>query len=282
MTRLLVLSMCLALGACERVVSIDLAEGPKQLVVEARLERVRGAVSGAQVVRLTTTDAYFSNTLAPPARGATVRITGDDGASVTLTESPTEAGVYRTESLIGVVGRRYTLQVVYAGETYAATEPLMGVPPIDSLYFAPRNSAGPSGKGVRATIDFTDVGGVRSYYLWDQFVNGTRLLVPDSAFRVRVAAADDGLDGRDVREFQPYDGIEVPTGADVLVRQMALSERVYRYYRALSDQASNDGSPFSVPLASVRSNIANLTNPGHRALGYFMATEVAEARARAP
>ena len=63
---------------------------------------------------------------------------------------------------------------------------------------------------------------------------------------------------------------------------MSLSETGYRYYRALSDQSTNDGSPFSVPLASVRSNIANITNPSHRPLGYFMATEVAEARARVP
>jgi Domain of unknown function (DUF4249) len=282
MKRMIHLALCLGLVGCERVVSIELAEGPKQLVVEARLERVRGAVSGAQVVRLSTTDSYFSNAAPPPARGATVRVLSDAGETVPFTESPTEAGVYRTESLTGVVGRRYTLQITYQGETYEATEPMMGVPPIDTVYFAPRNTAGPAAKGVRATIDFTDVAGVRNYYLWDQYVNGSRLIVPDSAFRVRVAAADDGLDGRDVREFQPYDGIEIPPGADVLIRQMALSETVYRYYRALSDQSSNDGSPFSVPLSSVRSNVANRTNASHRALGYFMATEVAEARARAP
>ena len=63
---------------------------------------------------------------------------------------------------------------------------------------------------------------------------------------------------------------------------MSLSEAGYRYYRALSDQSSNNGSPFSVPLGSVRSNIVNLTNSSHRALGYFMASEVAEASAKVP
>lgn len=284
MKRWMVVAMCLGLGACEEVVALDLPEGTTQLVVEARLERIQGAVSGSQRIRLTTTDAYFSNSEPPPARGATVRVIDDAGRSFTFTESPSAPGVYVTTSLDGNVGRRYTLQIDYRNERYEATETLLGVPPIDTIYFAPQNTASRSSStsGVRATIEFRETGGVRNYYLWDQYVDGERLVTSDSAFRFRVAGADDGFDGRVVREFQPYDGMEVPSGADVLVRQMSLSETGYRYYRALSDQTTNDGSPFSVPLASVRSNIANVTNPSHRPLGYFMATEVAEARARVP
>ena len=103
-----------------------------------------------------------------------------------------------------------------------------------------------------------------------------------SDFPVRVVGSDDGYDGRFVQQWQPYDGKELPSGAYVLMRQMSLSEAGYRYYRALSDQSSNNGSPFSVPLGSVRSNIVNLTNSSHRALGYFMASEVAEASAKVP
>lgn len=279
----MMVTLCLGLGACEQVVQLDLPEGAKQLVVEARLERVRGAVSGMQRIRLTTTDAYFSNSAPPPARGATVQVTDAAGRSFAFTESSAEPGVYVTTSLEGEVGGRYTLRIDYQGERYETTETLLGVPPIDTLYFAPQNTQSRGGaEGVRATIAFQETGGVRNYYLWDQYVNGVRLLAPDSSFRIRVAGADDGFDGRLVREFQPYDGMVVPSGADVLVRQMSLSETGYRYYRALSDQSTNDGSPFSVPLASVRSNIANITNPSHRPLGYFMATEVAEARARVP
>ena len=272
----------LATSACEKVVNITVPEGAKQLVVEGRLERVRGAVTGQQRIRLTTTDAYFSNTALPPARGASVRVVEEGGRVVSFGEVVNEPGVYATADLIAVVNRRYTLQIIYQNERYEATEVLRAVPPIDSLYFKDRiGQLGPQ-EGLRATIDFRDLAGTQNFYLWDQFVNGQRLTAADSTFRTRVVAPDDGLDGRPISQFQPYDGIPVSKGASVLVRQMSLSEPVYRFYRALSDQSSNDGSPFAVPLASVRGNVSNLTNAAHRPLGYFMATEVAEARAVAP
>jgi hypothetical protein len=218
----------------------------------------------------------------PPARGAAVRVTDDAGRVVAFVESATEPGTYTTSDLVGVIDRRYSLRIDYQGERYEATEPLNGVAPIDSLYFRDRTTQSGPKDGLRATIDFRDPPNTKNFYLWDQYVNGQRLVVPDSSFKTRVVAQDDGLDGRTVREFQPYDGIPVARGASVVVRQMALSEAVFRYFRALSDQSSNDGSPFAVPLASVRSNIANLTRADHRALGYFMATEVAEARSTVP
>lgn len=278
----MMLAGAMLLTGCEKVVSIDLNEGPKQLVIEARLERVRGAVSGAQTVRLTTTDSYFSNAAPPPARGATVRIVDDAGTITALTEDAAAPGVYRTTSLIGQIGTRYTLKVDYQGEHYEATETLLPIAPIDTLYFMDRKGQLGPKEGKRATIDFQEPGNVQNFYVWDQYVDGVRLLSPDSTIKFRVVGPDDGLDGRRIREFQPYDGVAIKSGSQVLIRQMALSEPMYLYYLALSNQAANDGSPFSVPLASVRSNIANTTNVRHRPLGYFMATEVAEARARAP
>jgi hypothetical protein len=274
--------MCLGLGACEKVVELDIPEGAKQLVVEARIERIRGVVSGTQRIRLTTTDAYFSDSPAPPASGAIVRVTDDAGRSFVFAESRSEPGLYGTESLRAEVGRRYSLQIDYQGERYEATDTLLGVAPIDTLYFAPQSIDFGSPEGVRATIDFQETGGVKNFYLWDQYVDGIRMITSYSEFPVRVVGSDDGRDGQFVQSWQPYDGKELPSGAFVLVRQISLSETSFRYYRALSDQSANNGSPFSVPLGSVRSNIANITNPSHRPLGYFMASEVAEARARVP
>ena len=42
------------------------------------------------------------------------------------------------------------------------------------------------------------------------------------------------------------------------------------------------GSPFAVPPASRRGNVANLTRPAEPALGYFLAVEVHERTARVP
>jgi hypothetical protein len=135
---------------------------------------------------------------------------------------------------------------------------------------------------MRATIDFTDPRGTKNFYLWDQYVDGVRLIAADSSFRYRVVGADDFLNGTEVTGFQPYDGIAVAPGQEVLVRQLGISEDAYRYYSALSEQTTNDGSPFGVPSASLRGNVTNLTSAAHFPLGYFIAGEVAEARARLP
>jgi hypothetical protein len=270
------------LAGCERVVNLTLPEGAKQLVVEARIERVQGNVNGRQLVRLTTTDAFFSNAAPPPARGAVVRVTDETGRVVLFAESSTEPGTYRTNDLAGEVGRRYTLTVDYQDEHYESRETLMPVTPIDSLYFMePKAGSGPRDQ-LRATIDFGDPAGEKNFYLWDQLVDGVRMIAADSSFRGRVVSSDELLDGYEIAEFQPYGAVGVKSGQLVMVRQIGLSEQSYRYYIALSEQTRNGGSPFDVPLTSVRGNVANLTNPSRYALGYFMAGEVAEKQGRVP
>lgn len=274
------LPLAAALGAsgCERVVGLEIPEGPRRLVVEGRLERVIGNVSGGQVILLSTTAPYFSATLPPAATGAVVTVSDSRGRVVPFLESA--PGRYTTQALEVVVGEAYTLSIRWNGDEYRASEVARPTVPIDSLYFAPPQPGRFSGTGgVRATIDLRDTRGVRNWYLWDQFVDGVRQLGPDSTFKYRIVAPDDAFDGLDIAGFQPYEGVQIPVGAEVLMRQVGLSEAMYRYYLALSDQVSADGSPFAVPPASVRGNVANVTDPSRFALGYFHAAEVSERRA---
>ena len=278
MSRLLLPTLVL-LAACERVVDVDVDEGPRRLVVEARLERVLGAVGSTQSIRLSTTGSYFSQSLPPAARGAVVRVTDDLGNVTPFAESSTP-GTYATTALTVQRGRTYTLRIDWEGQRFEGAERTMAVTPIDSLYFdAPKPGRFSGEDGVRATIDTRDPAGEKNFYLWDQFVDGRRLLGPDSSFKLRIIAPDDAVDGKPVLGFQPYEGIDIPVGSTVLVRQIGISEATYRYYFALSDQVSADGSIFAVPSASVRGNVANTTNPKQPALGYFYVSEVGEARA---
>ncbi len=57
---------------------------------------------------------------------------------------------------------------------------------------------------------------------------------------------------------------------------------LYRFYLTLNNVTLADGSPFSLPPASLRGNVANLTRPEEPALGYFLAAEVDERTARVP
>lgn len=277
--RLLLLLMCAALlSGCERVIDLNLPEGDRLLVVEARLERVLGNISGDQKITLSTTGSYFEPLSPNPARDAVVRVTDSDGVVTNFNES--SPGTYTTHALTVVRNRTYALSIDWNGQHYDATETTQAVPNIRRLYFADPKPGRYSGdEGVRATIDFQDRAGERNYYLWDQYVNGVRQLGPDSTVKLRITATDEGYDGLVISGFQPYEGIIIPAGAGVLLRQIALSEQMYRFYLALSDQVSQDGSPFSVPPSSLRGNVANRTDRARPALGYFYVSEVSEARA---
>ena len=272
------LPLVLVLAACERVVGLDVPEGPRRLVIEARLERVIVRVNGNQSITLTTTAPYFGDAPPPPATGATVRVADDAGAVVTFVESA--PGRYTTNQLIVRIGAEYLLTITFEGQNYESTEVAQTVAPIDSLYLeSPKPGRFSGTDGVRATIDLVDPPGLGNFYLWDQFIDGVRVLGPDSSFKYRMVAMDDAVDGLTITGFQPYEGIDIPVGSTVLMRQIGLSERLFRYYFAFSDQVSSDGSPFAVPAASVRGNVSNVTDPRRFPLGYFSVAEVAEATA---
>lgn len=284
-------ALLLTMG-CERVVDITVPTMPTRLVVNGRLELVRstatsGAPSGRQVVTLTTSAPYFASAGPPPARGAEVRVTDSRGVTTILRESVSAPGVYVTDSLVPVLHERYTLRIRWNNDTYEGSDSLLPVAPIDSFYFRERTGlfAPPDvarEPGPRATIDFRDPPGVENYYVWDQYVDGTRLVEADTAFRFRPMERDAFFNGAPVRGYQPYSGVVLRSGQTVRMRHMSLSAQGYRYYLALNNMALSDGSPFSMPPASLRGNVANLTRPAEPALGHFLTAEVDERTARVP
>jgi hypothetical protein len=280
--RILGLLFLIGAAGCERTVSLNAPEGVKRLVVEARLERVQGAVTGAQRIRLSTTDAYFSRTAPPPARGAIVRVVDDSARVFPFTEVAADPGAYATTGLVVVPGRKYTLRITYAGDEYTSTETVLPAVPIDSLYFTQRLSqVGPT-TGLRATISVTDPPTVKNYYLWDQFIDGRRLLGDDSSSYSRLTTDDDFFDGGTVSDLQPFAGIALKSGQLVMIRQVSISQQAQQYYEALTSQALNDGSPFGVAPANLRGNVINTTRPTSPALGYFIAAGVSELSRRVP
>ncbi len=287
-TRVPVLGAALLLVmGCERVVDITVPTMPTRLVVSGRLELVRGAPSGRQVITLSTTTPYFDAEGPLPAFGAEVQVTDSRGVTTMFREQPRAPGVYLTDSLVPALNRRYTLRVRWNNELYEASDSLLPVAPIDSFYFrertglfAPPDVAQES--GPRATIDFRDPPGVDNYYVWDQFVDGQQLVAADTAFRFRPMERDAFFNGALVRGYQPYSGIVLRSGQTVRLRHMSLSEQGYRFYLTLNNTSLGDGSPFSTPPASLRGNVANLTRPGEPALGYFLTAEVDERIGRVP
>lgn len=276
----LFLFAALSIAGCERIVDLQIPKAPRRLVVEARLERALDFTPTAQVIRLSTTADYFSGEQPPAATGASVRVTDDLNRVTTFTETSVP-GTYQAPASF-TVGRtrKYTLAINFEGQQYTATDSTRQVPRIASLFFDLPNGGRYAGTdGLRATISYTDTPNVRNFYLWEQYVNDVRQTGPDTTVRMRLIGNDALNDGLRIDGFQPYEGINIPMGATVLLRQIAISEQMYRYYFALNDQLGSDGSPFAVPPSSVRGNVQNNTNSALPALGYFSVCEVSERRA---
>jgi hypothetical protein len=273
----------LAMSGCTRVVDLDLEEGPKRLVVDARIELRPGDLTGRQVFRLSTTGPFGSFSAPPPGTGALVGVTDEDGGAWTFVETPGQAGEYAASGLIPAVGSRYRLTIDYRGDRYEASHRLMPVAPIDSLYFVYEEEGLAQGdSGFRAVIDYTDPEGLGNYYLWELVVEGELRIAADPGLRFRAISDDRFYDGGRVTGYQPYDEEVVDPGQSVAVRQIGLSESAFRYYFALFEQTTGSGGPFSVPPASVRGNVANLTAPDRYPLGFFLAAEVKERTAVVP
>lgn len=282
-SRFLGVALLATATGCTRVVDLTVDEGPVRLVVEGRIELIKGDTLGLQRIRLTTTDAFANPTAVPAATGATVVVTDDQGRVYPFAESSTRPGDYLARGLIARIGGRYTLAIRYDGDRYEGTDQVRSVSPIDSLYFVFKPKTIASGdSGFRARIDYADPPGKGNYYLWELFVGDTARLSRDPGNRFRVISEDRFYDGGRVIGYEPFDEEVLESDDRVLMRQVALSEASFRFYAALFEQSAGGGSPFSTPPASVRGNVANMDRPARYPLGYFVAAEVAERRGIVP
>ena len=269
-------------SACQRIVEIDIEERKPRLVVEGRIELIKEDPRGLQRIHLSTTDAFFSNRETPPATGGEVVVSDDQGGVFPFGE--TGPGLYEISDLVPTIGTEYTLRIEWQDDVYRSTARLMSVPSIDSLYFEfAEKSILTDSAGFRATIDFVDPSGIANYYLWEQLVGEENILSPDPGNVVNLIGKDEFYDGEVILGYQPNDEVVFDTGQHVMIRQIALSRDDFDYYFAMFEQnALGSGNPFSIPPASVRGNVENLTRPGEVALGYFEAAEVSVAEAVAP
>jgi hypothetical protein len=275
MLRGILILFSLALLGCQEVITVDLQEGPKRLVIEGQIEKIKGRESGYQKIVLSTTSDYFSNRETPRATGAKVLVSDNHGNEFIMNESPSEPGLYETSDLFARIGDTYTLHIDYAGDVYEGAETLRSVSPIDSIYqyYVEENLF--NEKGIRVRIDFTDPPTAGNYYFWEQFRDGETFITPDPGTRWTIVTSDDFFNGQKIYGREPNDQIIYEPGQVAKVRQHAISKNQYDFLFLLYDQATGEGL-YDSPPVPIRGNIQNLTNPDNYPLGYFGAGEVDE------
>lgn len=266
-----------ALSSCKDVIQIKLDKGDKLLVVDAFLDNSKGA----QTVRLTYTDDYFSNTSTPPVLGASVTL-NDLNNAATYTFTPDGNGNYvytaQVNDSMAQVGHNYQLTVSFNGTTYTALSKLNRTTTIDTIVFF-RKKAGPADtnqlpKKYFPYLRARDAAGGVDYY-WiktyknDIFYNGPSQL---------NAVQDAGGTGTDGLYFIPPVAFFALTpdndpcfyGDKCTIKIYSINSDTYDFLDQMRTQMNNaQAGLFAVTPQNVRSNIKIASGGGMKAIGWF-------------
>ena len=244
-------------SSCQKVINIDLNSVAPQIVIEGGISDQPGPYS----VSLTKTVNFSDSNVFPPVDGAAVTINDNVGNSETLTEA--SPGVYKTSTLIGVVGRVYTLSVTANGKNYQAVSTLSVPVNIDTLTIKTSGGFGGGGGGGGGSpnksldVQFTDPSGIANYYRLIEFVNG----VSTNAISI---TSDNLRDGAVIhRTLRTDSNQKLYSGDTVTVQLESIDYGVYNYFRTFNNTG---GGAFNA--SSPANPVSNISNG---ALGYFSA-----------
>lgn len=248
--------------SCEDVIDVDLNTEAPRLVIEASINWQKGTTGNFQSVKLSLTAPFFGENV-PPANGAEVLI-ADSSDNVYIFNEVGNNGIYVNNDFAPSIDETYQLTIIYEGETYAATETLQSVVPID--FVEQNNDGGFSGDDVEIKVFYTDPIDQENFYLFEfETIYGTFIEVYKDEF----------TNGNQIFGFFAEEKLEPED--EVTIRIHGTSERFYNFMFILLQQISEEGGgPFETQPATVRGNIVNQTNPDHYPFGYFRLSEVDE------
>ena len=260
-TFLILFFAIISLISCEDVVDIDLETTEPKLVIDASLKWQKGTLGNEQTIKLTTTTGFYENTI-PFVTGATVFITNGNNDIFNFVEIP-NSGEYFCSNFVPEINQNYTLTVIVDGETYTAFETLQVVPTINSV--EQNDEGGFTGDEIEVKFFYDDFPIDDNFYLI-QF-NTSISSLPEYD-----VISDEFFQGNQM--FGLYTNEDLEAGNEVTFTLHGISETYYNYMNILLGvAATNGGSPFQTPPATVRGNIINQTNFDNYALGFFRLSE---------
>ena len=248
--------------ACEDVVNVDLDEAAPRLVVDAAISWQKGTAGNEQKITLSTSTGYYDSNI-PTVSGAVVNIKNSLGTTFDFIENVPNSGEYVCSTFVPQLNETYTLTVVSNGQILTATETLKPVPPIDKIEQETKPGFGDEGDAIEVKVYFTDNGFTRDFY--KMRYQSSRKAIPE--FNIED---DEFFQGNQV--FGLYRDSDLEPGDNLDITLYGISERYGNYMNILLGIADG-GGPFSVPPATLRSNLVNQTNFDNYVFGYFTLSE---------
>ena len=261
---ILIILIFASLSSCEDVIDLNLNTSKPRLVIDASINWLKGTSGNEQQIKLTLSAPYFDTTV-PPANGAQIVVKDSNNNTFNFLED-SNTGIYINNNFIPEINRTYTLQVIYEGETYMATETLKSVAPID--YIEQKNDVGFSGNETELKAYYTDPVEEENYYFFE-FKSDLAEVPSLEVYK------DEFTNGNQIFGFHSEEDLN--PGNQVLVRNYGISKKFYEFmFLLLQQNSTEDGGPFETQPATIRGNIINQTNSENYPLGYFRLSEVDE------
>ncbi len=264
---LIVLLSGILISSCQKVVTLNLASTPPQLVVNGFVTDQPGPYT----INLTQSVAFYQDNVFPAVANAKVVLNDNLGNSETLINAGN--GNYNSSVLQGTPGRTYTLTIVANGSTYSGSSTMPPGVPIQSLtidstgggfgggYGGGHGSSAPA-KHYTLTVTLQDPGGGANYYRFVEVVEGVtknNIYIASNAYQV----------GSQISKKLSSSDTSIVAGDSVTVYLQTIDYGTYEYFNTLNQTIQN-ASGF-VQVSDPGNPASNLSN---NALGYFSACSV--------
>ncbi len=241
--------------------------------------------------------------------GLTLTIEEENGPIETLVE--TEDGIYQTNMLQGKTGASYRIVFEYEGNQYQSSwEKINSSSPIDSVYYNVETkqtiNIGTDITGVQFYIDskgslqdaihyryeWEETWEIGVFYpsFFDYVGNGQLMPTTDprhTCWRYQSQSVINIATTESLSEnVVSGHSLAFITGEEerfirkhsLLIKQYALNEEEYAFWKALQESNEQLGSLYDKQPANIKGNIFNLSSPSELVLGYFSASGVQEKR----
>ena len=271
--------------SCEDPIDVELIDAEPLLVVDAWLNDI----DSIQVIKLTSSQAFFDNTFAEGIEDADIKLTRDDGEVFDFVH--TSDGTYQhnfgTDNKIGEVGSSFTLTINLNDQEYTGTTVLNRTAPIDSIRQEFRENEIFGEDGIYCELISRDPQGLGDTYWIKTFKNGLYLNRPSEINLAYDAGFDSGgeVDGfifitpiRELINELDDDLTPLPwlTGEEIRVEVHSLTEDNFFYMETVRDQLINSQNGiFAEPLANTRGNLTHV-NGSDTVLGTFNVASVSQ------
>ena len=269
----------IAFSSCEDVIQVKLDEGAPIITIDAFVNDMRTQ----QKVRLTYTDAFFSQKTNEPITGASVHVKDlTSGLDYVFTDNNDGNYIYNliATDTLGRVGHKYELTVTHQGNVYTSSTKMNRTTKVDSLLveFNEGGGLGNAKPGYKfAFLGFDIPGDTTDYYWIKSYRNGVFF---NKGIDINIAvnaAYGAGADGFPfippiAQSITPFG--EVFNKYDVCrVEIHSVDLATYSFLLQVFTQTTNSGL-FATSPENVKTNITNTTDTKTKVVGWFSMSAV--------